>query len=73
VSGAEFYNTVTDMNLFAGLYAKAQKGAFDIYEQIKKPVFYLGEGLRRLHNGVLPTYLVWCLLGMVAFFFWSIR
>ena len=24
--------------------------------------------LQRLHNGILPTYLVWCLLGMIAMF-----
>jgi formate hydrogenlyase subunit 3/multisubunit Na+/H+ antiporter MnhD subunit len=73
VTGTEFYNTVSDINILSLLYKKANDGVFDIYEQAKKPLFYTGEVLKRLHNGVLPTYITWCLLGMTIFFFWCVR
>jgi formate hydrogenlyase subunit 3/multisubunit Na+/H+ antiporter MnhD subunit len=69
VSGVEFYNTIKELNLLKKIYLKAEKGYFDIYEQTKKFIFKIGGFLQFLHNGVLPTYLVWCLLGMIALFF----
>lgn len=69
VSGTEFYNTIKEFRGLAGIYAKAEKGYFDIYEQGKSLVFGIGRFFQFLHNGVLPTYLVWTLLGMVALFF----
>jgi len=69
VSGVEFYNTIKELNLLKKIYLKAEKGYFDIYEQIKKFIFKIGGFLQFLHNGVLPTYLVWCLLGMIVLFF----
>jgi hypothetical protein len=68
VSGVEFYNTIKELNLLKKIYLKAEKGYFDIYEQIKKFIFKIGGFLQFLHNGVLPTYLVWCLLGMIVLF-----
>lgn len=64
VRGTEFYNTVMDFKLLKVFYKKAEAGAFDIYEQGKGLVFGVGRALQFLHNGVLPTYLVWALLGM---------
>jgi formate hydrogenlyase subunit 3/multisubunit Na+/H+ antiporter MnhD subunit len=69
VSGTEFYNTIKELGILRGIYKKAEAGAFDIYEQAKNFVFWIGGHFQRLHNGVLPTYLVWCLLGMLALFF----
>jgi hypothetical protein len=51
------------------IYKKAERGAFDIYEQGKKLVFSFSDILKYLHNGMLPTYLVWCLLGMLGLFY----
>ncbi|MFH0935661.1 MAG: NADH-quinone oxidoreductase subunit L [Candidatus Omnitrophota bacterium] len=73
VSGTEFYNTVKEFRGLAGIYAKAEKGYFDIYEQGKSLVFGIGRFFQFLHNGVLPTYLVWTLLGMIALFFVLMR
>jgi len=68
-SGVEFYNTVKEYGILRFFYDKAEKKYFDIYEQGKNFVFGLGSFLRYLHNGVLPTYLVWTLLGMIVLFF----
>jgi len=73
LSGAEFYNTVKEMGLLKGLYARAEKKAFDIYDQGKRLVFFFIRIFQYLHNGVLPTYLVWCLLGMMVFLFTLVR
>ncbi len=70
VSGTEFYNTVREYGILKLIYKKAESGFFDIYEQGKRWVFGVGKVFQYLHNGVLPTYLVWYLLGMVALFLW---
>lgn len=67
-TGTEFYNTISDIPVLQKMYAAARKGLFDIYEIGKKFIFSVSEVFQHLHNGVLPTYLVWCLLGMIALF-----
>ncbi|MCM8781510.1 MAG: hypothetical protein NC828_00405 [Candidatus Omnitrophica bacterium] len=68
VTGTEFYNTIKEFGILNGIYKKAEKGFFDIYEQGKNIVFGIGRFFQYLHNGILPTYLVWCLLGMIGLF-----
>jgi len=68
VTGTEFYNTVKEFGILKGIYKKAEAGFFDIYEQGKTIVFGIGKSFQYLHNGILPTYLVWCLLGMLGLF-----
>ena len=68
VTGTEFYNTIKDLGLLATIYKNAEKGLFDIYEQAKRLTFFTASALQYLHNGVLPTYLVWTLLGMIGLF-----
>lgn len=72
VTGAEFYNTIREMGFLKGIYKKAEEGFFDLYGQAKK-IFLVSKPLRILHNGVLPTYLVWMLLGMVGLFLFLMR
>jgi len=72
VTGTEFYNTIREMGLLRGIYKKAEAGCFDLYEQAKK-IFWVCGPLKALHNGVLPTYLVWMLLGMVGLFLFLVR
>ena len=69
VTGTEFYNTIKELGLLRTIYKKAEAGIFDIYEQGKNIVFGVGKFFQYLHNGVLPTYLVWVLLGMIGLFF----
>jgi len=73
LSGAEFYNTIKEYGLLGIIYKKAEAGFFDIYEQGKTFVFGIGGFLQYLHNGVLPTYLVWMLLGMMGLFLFFMR
>jgi NADH:ubiquinone oxidoreductase subunit 5 (subunit L)/multisubunit Na+/H+ antiporter MnhA subunit len=73
VTGVEFYNTLKEFGPLPGIYKTAQSGRLDIYELAKRGVFALGKVFQRLHNGVLPTYMVWMLLGMMALFFVFVR
>jgi formate hydrogenlyase subunit 3/multisubunit Na+/H+ antiporter MnhD subunit len=68
VTGAEFCDTMKALKLLGPVYAKEAAGSLDIYEGGKKTVALFTHMLQRLHNGVLPTYLVWCLLGMMGMF-----
>jgi hypothetical protein len=69
VTGTEFYNTVKELGLLRSIYKMAEAGFFDIYEQGKKFIFSISRPLQYLHNGILPTYMVWSLLGMIGLFY----
>ncbi|MDO8603170.1 MAG: proton-conducting transporter membrane subunit [Candidatus Omnitrophota bacterium] len=73
LSGTEFYNTIKEYGLLGVIYKKAEAGFFDIYEQGKALVFGVGGFFQYLHNGVLPTYLVWTLLGMMGLFLFFLK
>lgn len=62
VTGTEFYDTVSDMGFFSGLY----KRAFDTYDIGRNISFYFIKGLRAIHTGVLPEYLTWTLAGLLV-------
>lgn len=72
-SGTEFYNTIQDIGILKYIYKLAKKKVFDIYEVGAKVTFTFTRLLRYIHNGVLPTYLSWCLLGMIIIFFILMR
>jgi NADH:ubiquinone oxidoreductase subunit 5 (subunit L)/multisubunit Na+/H+ antiporter MnhA subunit len=69
VTGVDFYSTVKELPPLKAVYQKAEQKLFDIYEQVKIAVFAVTKKLQLLHNGVLPTYLVWCLIGTIILFF----
>jgi len=69
VTGTEFYNTIKELGLLGTIYKKAEEGVFDIYNLGKKLIFSISGALQYLHNGILPTYMVWCLLGMIGLFY----
>jgi NADH:ubiquinone oxidoreductase subunit 5 (subunit L)/multisubunit Na+/H+ antiporter MnhA subunit len=69
VTGTEFYNTIKELGLLCAIYKRAEAGVFDIYEQGKKFIFYVSGAFQYLHNGILSTYLVWCLLGILGLFY----
>ncbi len=73
VSGTQFYETIKQFGPLKGIYLRAEAGVFDIYEQGKNLTFAIGKFLQYLHNGVLPTYLVWTLLGMLGLFLVLVR
>jgi len=68
-TGVDFYNTVRETGKLKWIYQKAEAGFFDLYEQGKKFIFSVSGVFQFLHNGILPTYLVWCLLGMIGLFY----
>ena len=72
-TGTEFYNTVTDITALGRIYKMAKEGLFDIYELGRRITFGFSEILQYLHNGVLPTYLTWCLIGMLVLFIILLR
>jgi NADH:ubiquinone oxidoreductase subunit 5 (subunit L)/multisubunit Na+/H+ antiporter MnhA subunit len=65
-SGADFYQTISDSGVLKPVYDLAEKKTFDIYDQGTRVSFALTNLLRRLHSGILPTYLSWCLLGLIV-------
>jgi formate hydrogenlyase subunit 3/multisubunit Na+/H+ antiporter MnhD subunit len=69
VAGTEFYDTIKELGLLRSIYKRAEEGVFDIYGQGKKLIFSFSGALQYLHNGILPTYVVWCLLGMIGLFY----
>ena len=73
VSGTGFYDTIQDIGILRGIYRKAKRGVFDPYEIGRKITFAFTGILRYIHNGVLSTYLAWCLLGMGILFYVLLR
>jgi formate hydrogenlyase subunit 3/multisubunit Na+/H+ antiporter MnhD subunit len=73
VSGVDFYGTIKDLRGLKGIYERAEKKFFDIYNQGGKLTFFFTHRLQRFHGGILPTYLVWCLAGMLILFFVLMR
>ena len=65
VSGVEFYETIKDMPILKRVYKKAEDKFFDIYDQGTKATLFFTKMLKKIHNGILPSYLGWCLLGMI--------
>ncbi|MFB0525965.1 MAG: NADH-quinone oxidoreductase subunit L [bacterium] len=68
LTGVEFYDTIKDLGTFKKIYGQAEKKLFDIYDWCAKFIFFLIRGLRRIHSGILPTYLFWSLFGMLILF-----
>ena len=68
VSGTEFYNTIEEIGFLKFMYRLAKRKVFDVYNVGKNIIFGINGILRYIHNGILPTYLSWCLLGMIILF-----
>jgi len=68
-SGTEFYDTIRDIGVLQFIYRLAGRKVFDIYEVGVKITLGFNKVLRYIHNGVLLTYLAWCLLGMGVLFY----
>lgn len=65
VSGVEFYETIKSMPFLKWIYKKAEDKFFDIYDQGSRLTLFFTKMLKKIHNGILPSYLGWCLLGMI--------
>ena len=69
LSGTAFYLTIENIGVLKLVYRLAKEKVFDIYEVAIKVVMFFNRVSKYLHNGILSSYLAWCLLGMI-FFFW---
>jgi NADH:ubiquinone oxidoreductase subunit 5 (subunit L)/multisubunit Na+/H+ antiporter MnhA subunit len=68
--GTGLYLTILDLP-FIGTYLKDRdKGVYDIYNIVKKTGWKtIVEKLKNLHDGVLSTYLSWCIVGLMIIMF----
>jgi formate hydrogenlyase subunit 3/multisubunit Na+/H+ antiporter MnhD subunit len=65
VSGINFYNTIRNWGPLHWIYALSERRFFDVYEIGSKITFGFSGMLKRLHNGLLHTYLAWMFLGVI--------
>ena len=72
-TGTEFYNTIQDIPVLGKMYKMAKEGLFDIYELGRRLTSGFTGVLQYLHNGILPTYLAWCLMGILTLFILLLR
>ena len=73
VPGTEFYETIQNMGRLKTIYKDSEGGVFDPYvlggrfgERI------VGVG-KRIHNGILSTYLAFCILGLGVILFFLLK
>ncbi|NQS99948.1 MAG: hypothetical protein HQ595_02595 [Candidatus Omnitrophica bacterium] len=69
ISGTKFYSTIQELPVLKAIYGLAKAKLFDLYNVGTNIVLVFTRILRYIHNGVLPTYLAWCLLGMGILFY----
>jgi formate hydrogenlyase subunit 3/multisubunit Na+/H+ antiporter MnhD subunit len=66
ISGVNFYNTVKDVGILKRAYGRSEAGAFDMYSALRRASFFVSGALKTAHSGLLRTYMLWCLVGLVA-------
>ena len=66
VTGTAFYDTVKDMGALHRLYAWAEAKWFDVYDQGAKFGLGVSQVFRKVHTGVLNTYVLWLLIGLAV-------
>ena len=73
VHGTDFYLTVSTMGGLRGAYKDGEKGTFDVYNLGGRIGNLIVQVLRALHNGILSTYLSWCIIGLGVLLFVLVR
>jgi len=71
IPGTHFYKTVTDdlYPAYSALFRDGEGGALDVYNIWGLIGSNVVQVLRRLHNGILSTYLSWTIIGLGALTF----
>lgn len=69
IPSSHFYDSIRAIAFLREIYRAAEGKVFDLYEQIGKPFFLGVDGLKRVHNGVLTTYVGLSLLGGAVIIF----
>jgi formate hydrogenlyase subunit 3/multisubunit Na+/H+ antiporter MnhD subunit len=62
----EFYKTIGEFGIFSWIYKKAEERLFDIYDQSKNLVLAFSHRLSEAHTGILPSYILWVIAGLVV-------
>ncbi len=65
LSGTGFYDSIRELPVIETMYRDADSGAYDVYHLGGRYGRRVVELLRRLHSGVLPVYVGWCVVGVV--------
>jgi formate hydrogenlyase subunit 3/multisubunit Na+/H+ antiporter MnhD subunit len=65
IPGTTMYNEISTMNPLKPMYAIQKKGFFDLYEIFGKIGTGISTLFQRIHNGYLPVYLSWTVLGLI--------
>jgi formate hydrogenlyase subunit 3/multisubunit Na+/H+ antiporter MnhD subunit len=65
-TGPDFYQTINKLKFIGQMYKDAEKGWYDPYNFVAQLGSSVVKGLKTLHNGVLSTYLSWCLIGLAV-------
>ena len=60
-----FYHTISQSQPFSFMYSKASHGWFDLYELSRLGVLKLTQWLRITHTGILQTYAIWMIVGLI--------
>jgi formate hydrogenlyase subunit 3/multisubunit Na+/H+ antiporter MnhD subunit len=60
-----FFETIRNAPLLSGIYNRAYMGWFDLYHLFRGMVLWTNGGFSRYHDGVLNTYLMWAVGGLV--------
>jgi formate hydrogenlyase subunit 3/multisubunit Na+/H+ antiporter MnhD subunit len=68
VTGTGFYNTIKEMGLLKRIYMWAESKWFDIYDQGSRLFFSVANLFRKAHTGVLNSYFLWVVMGLIVFF-----
>jgi formate hydrogenlyase subunit 3/multisubunit Na+/H+ antiporter MnhD subunit len=61
----EFYKTFFEFPALLWMYRKAEERFFDIYDLSKRLVLRLSHELSEAHAGILPSYVIWVLAGLI--------
>ncbi len=61
----EFYNTIREFKPLKGLYERAEKRWFDLYDLLKQVFYGIHYIFSKMHTGVLTTYAIWIFAGFI--------
>jgi formate hydrogenlyase subunit 3/multisubunit Na+/H+ antiporter MnhD subunit len=64
-STLEFYKSIQEFKWLDTMYRKAKDQYFDLYEQLRRLIIWLGNIGSRIHTGVLHDYTLWVFTGLV--------
>jgi formate hydrogenlyase subunit 3/multisubunit Na+/H+ antiporter MnhD subunit len=72
-TAGSFYRTVSELPVIKTVYHDAEHGAYDPYYLAGRFGDTLVQYLRKLHNGMLPVYISWCVIGLTIIVGWLVR